>query len=191
MLSLAAPSDPTWVERALSDVDTILLDHAHCEKKAASTAINLIFRYQHRPELMVPLSELAREELEHFEMVISLLKARGIAFKPLAPSPYAKRLRSAARDKDPERLLDILLCCAIIEGRSCERMKILSENLADQELCEFYKGLLACEARHHHVYVEMAMGYFDRDVVKGRLEELARHEAEVLAGAPVAVRLHN
>src|SRR5262245_15248420 len=97
MLDLAAPTSPEWLAAALADVDTILLDHAHCEKKAASTAVGLIFRYQDRPELMAPLSALAREELEHFEIVLGALVARGVPFRPLSPSVYASRLHAAIR----------------------------------------------------------------------------------------------
>src|SRR5690348_1450450 len=109
MLALASATDPDWTERALRHLDVILLDHAHCEKKAASTAVNLIFRYQDRPALMAPLSALAREELSHFEEVLAALGARGIAFGRLDPSPYAAELFAAASDREPQRLLDTLL----------------------------------------------------------------------------------
>jgi tRNA 2-(methylsulfanyl)-N6-isopentenyladenosine37 hydroxylase len=191
MLNLASSTDPDWVRRVAADVPTLLLDHAHCEKKAASTAINLIFRYQRRPELVRPLTTLAREELEHFDQMLDILEARDIPFEVLDPSPYAGRLFKAVRHGEPDRLLDTLLVLSLIEARSCERMKLLSEHLDDPELRALYKGLLASEARHHHGYVELATRFFGREQARARLRELAEHEAAVLAEAPDEVRMHN
>jgi tRNA-(ms[2]io[6]A)-hydroxylase len=193
MLNLASSSDPQWVERALSAMDEILLDHAHCEKKAASTAINLIFRYPDRPQLMLPLSELAREELEHFEQVIRVMRGRGLEFERQEPSPYAGQLLAKVRIEEPARLLDTLLCCALIEARSCERMQLLCDALGDAELSELYRSLLACEARHHATYVDLArhLDIVPEAELRGRLAELAKHEAEVIARAPPAPRFHN
>ncbi len=192
-LALAAPTEPAWVLRALALLDVILLDHAHCEKKAASTAINLIFRYQDRPQLMTPLSALAREELAHFEEVLLVMERRGIAFARLDPSPYAAELMSIVRDHEPKRLLDTLICCALIEARSCERMQILAERLPDAELANLYRGLLASEARHHATYLDLAraVGLFDEEEIRARLGEIAAHEAAVIARAPPTPRLHN
>lgn len=189
-LRLSERSSAAWLERALSDVDTILLDHAHCEKKAASTAMNLIFRYQHEPRLMRPLSELAREELEHFERVLSVMERRGVPFEPLEPSPYAAQLYKRVRKQEPHRLLDTLLVCSIIEARSCERMRLLAESLEDDELARLYRSLLASEARHHESFVQLAVSFSDVDTVQVRLRELMDHEAEVLARPVDGVRLH-
>ncbi len=191
MLNLAAPTAPDWAERVLGALDLVLLDHAHCEKKAASSAMGLIFKHQDRPEVLRPLSELAREELEHFERCLALLQARGIAFRRLAPSPYARRLHAACRGEEPGRSVDTLLVCALIEARSCERMKILAERVPDAELAAFYRDLLASEARHHTTYVDLAARFADRGEVSERLRALARHEAEVLATAPAEARLHS
>jgi tRNA-(ms[2]io[6]A)-hydroxylase len=192
MLDLASSTAPEWVAQAVADMDLVLLDHAHCEKKAASTAINLIFRYPDRAELMVPLSALAREELEHFELVIGKIEARGGKFRPIRPSTYAKRLHDAVRKDEPHQLLDTLLICSLIEARSCERMKLLSEALVgiDPDLAEFYRSLLASEARHFHGYVSLAYGRFPRDVVRARLHELAEQEAAVIAEASDELRMH-
>lgn len=191
MLNLAAPTRDSWLPEARAHLDSILLDHAHCEKKAASTAINLIFRYIERGELMKPLSALAREELEHFEVLLGVLEDRGIPFRRFRPSPYAGKLMKAVRPTEPERLLDTLLCCALIEARSCERMKILSQGLDQPELREMYGSLLASEARHHHGYVELAMELCGREVARARLKELAAHEAQVLREPAPEVRLHS
>lgn len=190
MLSLASETPPTWLPRVLPDLAELLVDHAHCEKKAASTALALLFKYPERAELLRPLSELAREELRHFEAVLDLLAARDIAFRRLVPSAYAKRLRKAVRTTEPECLIDTLLCCALIEARSCERMKLLSEGLPDAELARFYGELLASEARHFAIYLEMAETLAPRAAIKARLDELASHEALAISGAPPLPRMH-
>lgn len=193
MLHLAAPTDPSWTARAREHLPEILLDHAHCEKKAASMALSLIFRYPERPELVVPLSRLAREELAHFEEVVAVMRARGLEFRRQTPSPYAAQLMAAVRKHEPARLLDTLLCCALIEARSCERMQLLAEALEDPALAKLYRGLLACEARHFSSYVELArgLGIVSDSEVQARLGELALHEAAVLRGEPGEPRMHS
>lgn len=191
MLDLASETPDAWVADAVRDLDLVLLDHAHCEKKAASTAINLIFRYQDHPALVRPLAALAREELEHFEQVLGILEGRGVEFRMLAPSAYAARLHAAVRKAEPEKLLDTLLVCALIEARSCERMKRLADALGDAPEGRMYRSLLASEARHFHGYVEMAIDNFGRDVARGRLHALADHEASVLSGEAEPLRLHS
>jgi tRNA-(ms[2]io[6]A)-hydroxylase len=190
MLSLAAPTAPTWTDRVLAALPELLLDHAHCEKKAAGTAIQLIFRYPQHDFLHVPLSALAREELSHFEQVLALMAARGVAFGRQRPSPYAGRLKQAVRTGEPAQLIDTLLCCALIEARSCERFSLLADAVDDPELARFYRGLLACEARHHRSYVELAGRLAAPDALRARLSELAAHEAEILADAPAWSRMH-
>ena len=190
MLDLASASSPDWVAQALGDIDLILLDHAHCEKKAASTALSTLFRYQHHAALVAPLAALAREELDHFLQVLALLERRGVAFRELHPCPYGARLHRAVRKPDPGHLLDTLLVAALIEARSCERMKLLSEALPDPELARFYRDLLASEARHFHTYLEMAQGLFPREEVRARLAALAAHEAAILVEPSPALRLH-
>lgn len=191
MLRLTSETPAGWVGSALPGLDRILLDHAHCEKKAASTAMNLIFRYQWDEGLMTPLSALAREELSHFELMLDVLRKRGIRWEPLDPSPYAGRLYGAVRKAEPERLLDTLLVCAFIEARSCDRMKRLSEELPDPELAALYGDLLASEARHHATYVDLAYERYPRDVVNARLAEIAAHEGRVIAGESEGAWLHD
>src|SRR5438132_11730372 len=155
MLSLASTTGRAWVERACAHLDEILLDHAHCEKKAASTAVSLRFKYAERRELLVTLSQLAREELGHFEQVLAELAARGVAFRHQVPSPYAGQLMKAIRAREPERLVDTLLCSALIEARSCERMRLLAQALDDPALARLYRGLLAAEARRPESYLHL------------------------------------
>ena len=190
MLNLESETTEAWVRSKEPHVDLLLLDHTHCEKKAASTAINLIFKYQLRPEMMRPLSELAREELEHFEMMLTVLRDRGIAFEPLHPSAYAARLYACIRRGEPERLLDTLLVCSLIEARSCDRMKAMSRYLSDPALRELYRDLLESEARHHHCYVQMAMELCGRDVARARLKALAIREAEIIEMGDEVPRMH-
>jgi tRNA-(ms[2]io[6]A)-hydroxylase len=172
-------------------MDEILLDHCHLEKKAASTALNFIFRYPDQPQLMQPLSELAREELEHFELVLEALNRNGVGYGRIRPSPYAGKLLSVVREREPERLLDGLLCCAFIEARSCERMKLLSESLPEGKLADLYASLLASEARHHRLYLDLAETVTCRSVVRERCAEVGRHEAGVARDLPKTPRLHN
>jgi tRNA-(ms[2]io[6]A)-hydroxylase len=190
MLGLAAPTAPAWLERALAGLDEVLVDHAHCEKKAASTAVSLLFRYPDRPALLPVLSALAREELGHFEQMLGLLAARGISYRRLTPSPYATELLAAVRSDEPDRLLDTLLCLSLIEARSCERMKLLADAVDDEGLRDFYRGLLASEARHHQQYVELATTVAPEPVVRARLQALAAHEAAVIDAAPPLARMH-
>lgn len=189
-LALVSATGPVWLARALAHLDEILVDHAHCEKKAASTAVSLLFRYPERTELLAPLARLAREELRHFEQVVAHLRARGLGLVRQRPSPYASELLAAARAEEPARLLDTLLCMALIEARSCERLGLLAESVPDPDLAGFLGGLVASEARHHRAYVTLAEGVTSPRAVRDRLAELARHEAAVLERAPAWPRLH-
>lgn len=196
MLSLASSSPSDWGRRAVGDMDEVLLDHAHCEKKAASTALSLIFRYPDHPALVVPLSQLAREELEHLELVVGHLRRRGREFERQIPSPYAAELVGGCRSHEPARLVDKLVCCALIEARSCERMQLLAEALEesgiDPELGALYRGLLASEARHHATYLDLARetGLVSEADLRARVRSLAQRESEIIARAPVEPRMH-
>jgi tRNA-(ms[2]io[6]A)-hydroxylase len=180
MLNLAEETETEWVERAVRAIEEVLLDHAHCEKKAAGGALRLLFSYPNQDFLQTPLAELAKEELTHFQQLLVLLADRGIRFERQKPSAYASKLHARVRPKEPNRLTDLLLTCALIEARSCERMKLLSEAPIDEELRAFYKDLLASEARHHQVYIELACRVESEDLVRARLAELARDEAGIL-----------
>lgn len=190
MLHLFHETPAEWADGAVQQIDTILLDHAHLEKKAASTALTLIFRYPEHPQLMKPLSELAREELEHFELVLDVLERRGLAYERQRPSAYPGKLLAVVREGEPHRLVDTLLCCAYIEARSCERMKLLADGLPPGELRDLYRGLLASEARHHRLYLDLVETVVDAESARERREEVGRHEAEVARSMPREARLH-
>jgi tRNA-(ms[2]io[6]A)-hydroxylase len=190
VLNLASTTDPGWIETALSDLDELLLDHAHCERKAAGMALRLMFRYPDRPFLHDPLSRLARDELTHYEEVLRVLAARGGSIRRQRPSPYAGRLYHCVRSAEPERLVDTLLVCALIEARSCERFKLLAEAVDDPCLRALYTGLLESEARHHGSYLELAVQASDENSARGHLFELAQREAEIIATPSTMVRMH-
>ena len=144
-----------WIENALANQDLMLIDHAHCEKKAASTALSLMYRYVDNTDLLNRMSRLAREELRHFEQVLAIMKKRGVSYGHLSPARYAAGLRQEVRTEDPGRLGDVLIVGAIIEARSCERFAALAPHL-DATLSDFYTGLLKSEARHYRDYLTLA-----------------------------------
>ena len=190
VLNLASTTDPAWLEHVLSNLDELLLDHAHCERKAAGMALRLMFRYPDRAFLHDPLSRLAREELAHYEEVLRVLAARGGSIRRQRPSPYAGRLYHCVRSAEPGRLVDTLLVCALIEARSCERFKLLAESVADPELSALYNGLLVSEARHHGSYLDLAIQASDEGTARARLLELAKREADIIADPAPMVRMH-
>ncbi|WP_305967335.1 tRNA-(ms[2]io[6]A)-hydroxylase [Marinobacter salsuginis] len=144
-----------WIDDALANQDLMLIDHAHCEKKAASTALSLMYRYVDNTDLLNKMSRLAREELRHFEQVLAIMKKRGVEYCHLTPARYAAGLRQAVRTEDPGRLVDVLIVGAIIEARSCERFAALAPFL-DEKLADFYTSLLKSEARHYQDYLSLA-----------------------------------
>ena len=190
LLNLVDETDSAWVDRVAPHIDEVLVDHAHCEKKAAGAAIKLLFSYPHHRFLQEPLAQLAREELTHFEQILHLLDARGIVYRSLPPSPYGARLHALVRRDEPERALDVMLVSALIEARSCERMKALSLYLPDSALAAVFGDLLAEEARHHRVYLDLAMKLSDRTSVRDRLSELAQAESLILREPAPFPRLH-
>ncbi|MFO0687362.1 MAG: tRNA-(ms[2]io[6]A)-hydroxylase [Myxococcota bacterium] len=190
MLHLASATDPAWLARAWTSIDEVLLDHAHCEKKAAGAAIKLLFSYPHHRFLQEPLAELAREELAHFQTILAHLDARGVRYATIKPSPYGVALHALVRRDEPDRLLDVLLISSLIEARSCERFQVLADGLPDAALAALYRELLASEARHHGLYLELAGELVPRAVRDARLEGLARAEAEIVARPCQWVRLH-
>ena len=180
-----------WIDLAISNPMEILLDHAHCERKAAGVAIQLMFRYVSEPGLSEVLSPLAREELEHFERVLSILAARGRKLKKLASPPYAAILAKNISKDEPIRMLDSFLVAGLIEARSHERMTLLSIHSPDQELRGLYADLLKSEARHFGIYWKLADDRFDRNILTSRLDELARVESNALVEMHPEPRMHS
>lgn len=187
---LAAPTPAAWVDAACANLPLILVDHAHCEKKAASSALNLLFRYPERARLVHRMSRLAREELRHFEQVLKLMEKRGIAYGHLAPSRYADGLRKHARTHEPARLVDILVIGAFIEARSCERFQALAPALEDREIADFYLGLCESESRHFRHYLELAEEAAGESVSE-RVEFFRGVEAELNEAPDVELRFHS
>jgi len=179
-----------WVEWALQNPCILLVDHANCEKKAASTALNLMYRYVDRHRLLQRLSRLAREELRHFEQVIAIMKARGVDYPQLSASRYAGALRKKVRTSEPARLLDTLLIGAIIEARSCERFAVLAPEL-DAQLGAFYYSLLQSEARHFRDYLKLAVEVCSQEEVDQRLSELLERERELIESPDAEFRFHS
>lgn len=172
-LFLPCETPQRWIEAALDNQSILLIDHAHCERKAASTAINLMYRYPDRLDLQAKMSRLAREELRHFEQVLAILKKRDIPFRGLSASRYAGGMRQHVRKTEPGQLVDVLIIGAFIEARSCERFAKLSPFL-DEELKKFYLSLLKSEARHYQDYLKLA-----RDAANGSIDERVAEFAEV------------
>ena len=187
---LQQPTSDEWIDQALANLDTILLDHSHCERKAAGVALNLMFRYPSSTRLVRQLTAIAREELEHFELVNQILERRGIPLAPLSPPPYGAGLKAQIRSQEPDRMLDSLLVSSLIEARSHERLGLLATHLEDAELAQFYRSLMSSEARHYGVYWVLATTYCDRDLVTTRLQELATIESQLLATLHSEPRIH-
>lgn len=190
MLGLLIPTPTEWVHAAEQDLPGLLDDHAHCELKAAQSALSIVGRFGGDfPELVAPLLELAQEETEHFRQVHA--RAKGPLSSP-APDDYVGALRKAARrdGKNVHPLLDRLLVCALIEARSCERFKLLSEHLASRELRAFYAELMVSEARHYRLFCSLAESCFGTDTARARLETLARREGNVAAQLPLGPSVH-
>lgn len=193
MLSLKSSSSARWLKQVDDHLDEILIDHAHCEKKAAGTAMNLMFAYVDKQELCKEMTEIVNEELEHFQMVLDLLNRRGIPFRRLIPSEYGRKLNDLVRKGEPERAVDRLLVACLFEARSCERFDFLRKHMdgRDQELADFYNSLFESEARHHTTYVRMAKFFAPADVVKQRLDELSAAEAAIIDAGEERPRMHS
>lgn len=175
--------------RALQEQEVLLIDHAQCEKKAASSALSMIYRYPDRMVLLQKMSRLAREELRHFEQVLRFIVARGFEYRHLSPSRYAGGMKEFTRSTQPECLIDGLIIGAFIEARSCERFGVLAPHL-DEELGKFYSGLLASEARHFQDYIKLAELYSE-DEIGSRVEFFAAVEAELISTPDKEFRFHS
>jgi tRNA-(ms[2]io[6]A)-hydroxylase len=183
------PTPPSWIEAALANLDVLLVDHANCEKKAAATAMNLMYKYVDKTDLLEQMSQLAREELLHFEQVVGLMRERGIAYTHLGPARYASGLRKHIRTHEPETLIDTLIVGAFVEARSCERFAALVPHL-DQQLGRFYQSLLRSEARHYEYYLTLAQSCSGSDIAP-RVAFFAEVEAELIASPDPDFRFHS
>lgn len=191
MLNLRTPSPERWLEQVQDHVDQLLIDHAHCEKKAAGTAMNLLFAYVEDEELCRAMTEIVQEELDHFHQVLGILRSRGIRFRRLKPSQYGRRLNDLVRKLEPQRAIDRLLVAGLIEARSCERFDLLRHHIGDRELAAFYDSLFESEARHYGTYVRLARHFGSDDDVQQRLAELAAAEAAIIAEGEDLPRMHS
>ena len=179
-----------WIDWALENPEILLIDHANCEKKAASTALNLMYRYVEHHQLLNKLSRLAREELRHFEQVIGLMQRRGVEYRQISAARYAGGLRAKLRSHEPGRLVDTLVIGALIEARSCERFAALAPHL-DPELGEFYSSLLKSESRHFLDYLRLAVTLSSREEVDRRVPVFCEIEAELIQSADTEFRFHS
>jgi tRNA-(ms[2]io[6]A)-hydroxylase len=189
---LDTPTPERWLDTACERLPELLLDHANCELKAASTALGFLYRYPERTALAQRMSRLAREELRHFEQVRSIMEEMNIPFARLTASRYAGMLRDTARSEEPHKLLDMLLIGALIEARSCERFARLVPRLPDK-LSRFYGGLLASEARHFEHYIAFAKSEcgIAEDQIESRLDELKTVEAGLITAPDSEFRFHS
>jgi len=191
MLSLQSVTAQRWLEQVDRSLEEILIDHAHCEHKAAATAMSLIGSYIENAELCREMTVIVNEELEHFQMVLDLLSRRGIKFGRQRPGHYGAELKSLVRSGEPDRAVDRLLIAGLIEARSCERFQLLAEHVQDTELSQFYASLFESEARHHTTYVRLAKQFANQHAVKQRLNELALVEAEIIGRGNPLPRMHS
>ena len=191
MLSLKSASKERWLKQVDEHLDEMLIDHAHCEKKAAGCAMNLIFAYVENQTLCRELTEIVNEELEHFQMVLDLLAEYQIPFRRLKPGPYGRKLNDLVRKFEPHKAIDRLLVASLIEARSCERFELLSRHVKDKKLADFYASLFESEARHHTTYVRMAKMFGPDDQVKERLHELSEQEAQIVEQGSDLPRMHS
>jgi len=187
---LGCPTPEGWIAAAVAEPALLLTDHANCEKKAAGTALNLLFRYSTDTLLMDWLSRLAREELRHFEQVLAIMKKRGLDFRPLAAARYAGGLRELVRTHEPARLVDTLIAGAFIEARSCERFAALAPRL-DPELGAFYTRLLASESRHFRGYLAAAERVAGGRDISARIAEFRTREQQLIEAPDAELRFHS
>lgn len=187
---LQAPTPERWFDVACERWRELLVDHANCEKKAASTALSLMFAYAADMALTDRMSRLAREELRHFEQVQKMMRELSVPYLRLAPSRYAEGLRRTLRSAEPGRLIDLLICGALIEARSCERFVRLAPRLA-APLSDFYHGLAQSESRHRSLYLRLVEQRAAEDEWRPRLIEIGRVEAELATSPDPQFRFHS
>lgn len=186
---LPCPTPNEWISHALKNQGLLLIDHANCEKKAAATAMNLMYKHTTKPELLIKMSQLAREELLHFQQVVAIMSERKVKYVRLGPSRYAKKLRELAEGDDNQRLVDTLISGAFIEARSCERFAALLPYL-DERLKRFYNNLIKSESRHFIEYLELARRYNTNDIAL-RIKQFSTVEEELITKPDSNFRFHS
>jgi len=193
MTLLLSSTHPRWFAASSADLQALLSDHLHCERKAAENALSLVRRYPHRGTSVEKLGRLAHEETSHVVQVGALIGRRGWTARTDTPNHYARALLAEVRGREPERLFDALLVAAFIEARSHERLGLLARGFAragDAELADFYDALATAEERHAEIFIELARPLLPEADAEARIEELARRESEILAALPHASRIH-
>ena len=193
ILGLHLPTDPRWVNLAAISLEDILTDHAYCEQKAATSCISLIQRYPDKIELVNELSPIVTEEWGHFRLVLQELRKRNLQLGKQRKDEYVNKLLQfeVKGGREEYRLLDKLLICALIEARSCERFKRLSEGLNDDYLRNFYRRFMESEAGHYVTFIELAETYIDKEKVHKRWQEWLAYEADVIKNLePRGDRMH-
>ncbi len=180
-----------WVDTVLQDFDRFLIDHADCERKASSMAMSLVAKAPEKTAIIPELIDIALEEMVHFRQVYKLMEHRGLSLpKEMEKDQYIQRLLGACRSDWRNRFLDRLLVASIVETRGAERFRLVSENIGDPDLADYYKTLYQSEDRHGNVFVEMALEYYDREEVMKRLDELVETEAKICRSLPFRPALH-
>lgn len=187
---LGARTTQAWVDAALADLPLIIQDHANCEKKAAGTAMNLIFRYEFSYDLQRKLAQLIREEMLHYEQVLGIMNERGQAWKYLSAGRYAKGMLKHKRTYEPAAMVDVLIIGAFIEARSCERFAALAEVINDKRLAKYYRYLLKSESRHFEDYLALAQSLAE-DNIDERVAFFKEVEAELISSPDAELRFHS
>lgn len=192
MLHLKLPTDPRWVNIVEKNIEDILTDHAYCEQKAASAAISFIVGFPDYTELVSEMSDLAQEEMSHFTMVHDLMKDRGLTLGRERKDVYVNKLRFyfPKGGSRLESLINRLLVAALVEARSCERFRLLSEELEDKKLAKFYRKLMISEAGHYTMFLKFARQYGDREVVDKKWQELLDYEASIMKDLSNSETMH-
>lgn len=190
-LDLGVASKPEWVAAVMADFDAFLQDHADCERKASAMAMSFVAKYPDRKAILPELIETGIEELEHFQMVYKVMESRGIELQhSIGKDPYLQALLKLLHSGRDERFMDRLILASLVEVRGAERFKLVAEALTDPELKNFYKTLWISEAKHGHIYIKMALEYFEKEIVYKRLEWWIEKEAEILEGLEIRAALH-
>lgn len=187
---LGARTTPDWVAAAIADLPLIIQDHANCEKKAAGTAMNLLFRYEFSYDLQRKLAQLIREEMLHYEQVLGIMNERGQEWRYLSAGRYAKGMLKHKRTYEPAAMIDVLIIGAFIEARSCERFAALAEVIDDERLAKYYRYLLKSESRHFEDYLALAQS-LSTEAIDERVAFFREVEAELITSPDAELRFHS